>query len=216
MPLKHRLQLAVATDLVVFAFVEGVLSILLIRRGHEPFTGVWALPGGFLKGGETLAACAARELYEETALCARHLDQISAFAEPGRDPRGDVISIAYCALVRAEDCEIAAGSDAAAAQWWAVNGLPELAFDHDEIALDARQRLRKGLYVDRRVYALLPDKFTSAQVQSLFEAISGGGLDKRNFQSWLRKSGQLKEVGELRRGAHRPAKLYELKPETGN
>lgn len=128
---------AVTTDIAVFAERDGLASILLIQRKHDPFAGAWALPGGFLDEGETLEACAARELHEETGLVSGALHLFGTYSAPGRDPRGWTITAAY--LTRAEDAsgEARAGDDAADCKWFPLDSLPDLAFDHDRIIADA-------------------------------------------------------------------------------
>ncbi|CAN5178631.1 hypothetical protein BH10PSE1_BH10PSE1_12810 [soil metagenome] len=128
---------AVTTDIVVLSERDGHPSIMLIQRKHDPFAGSWALPGGFLDQGETLEACAARELHEETGLVAGPLRLFGTYSTPGRDPRGWSVSAAY--WTRAEDGtgEARAGDDAADCRWFALDDLPDLAFDHDRIIADA-------------------------------------------------------------------------------
>ena len=210
MDLAGRQLFALATDLVIFAFDGDALRLLLVRRGKPPFRGEWALPGGFLEHGETLEECARRELREETGVELRRLDQLSAFSTPGRDPRGNVVSIAYLALVRASNVLATAGSDAAEAAWREVDALPKLAFDHADIVEMARRRLADALYTTTAAFDLLPDSFTLAEAQTAFERVSRAPIDKRNFRSWLHKESRLRETGLARRGQHRPAKLYRL------
>lgn len=210
MALRHVDVFALAADLVVFALEEDTLKLLLIQRANPPFKGQWALPGGFLEKGETIGRCAERELEEETGLDLRDLQELATFSTPGRDPRGDVISVAFMALVRLEGLTLTAGSDARNAAWVPLEQFPELAFDHSEIVQLARAHLADQLYHSRAVFSLLPDSFTLADAQSVFEQIIGEPLDKRNFRSWLQKEVPLRETGEERRGAHRPAKLYTL------
>ena len=124
---------AVTTDIVVFAERQGRPSILLIRRKGEPFAGDWALPGGYLEEDETLEACAARELHEETGLETADLRLFGTFSEPGRDPRGRTVSVAFLTRVDAGAVEPRAGDDAAETRWFACDALPVLAFDHDRI-----------------------------------------------------------------------------------
>ena len=125
---------AVTADIAVIEIREGRPSILLIQRRHAPFAGAWALPGGFLDEGETLEACAARELKEETGLAAKWLDLIGIYSAPGRDPRGQTVTAAYLAWVLGE---AKAGDDAADCRWFPLDALPELAFDHARIVDDA-------------------------------------------------------------------------------
>lgn len=128
---------AVAVDLVVTRWHASQSQakrreVLLIHRKHEPFTGSWALPGGFLDENETLEEAAARELFEETRVVARRLLPLGAFSAVDRDPRGRVISFAFAAEVPANS-RLGAGDDAAAANWFQLRKLPELAFDHAQI-----------------------------------------------------------------------------------
>jgi 8-oxo-dGTP diphosphatase len=216
MSLNGRQFFALTTDLVVFAFDGQRLRLLLIRRAKPPFEGRWALPGGFMELGETLGMCANRELGEETGLELRRLNQIAVFSKPGRDPRGDVVSVAYIALVRADGNVLRAGSDASEAAWHDVDALPSLAFDHDDIVTVARHHLADALYTTTAAFDLLPDSFTLAEAQRAFENVVGEPIDKRNFRSWAWKNVPLRETGEARCGAHRPAKLYEITTDKGN
>ncbi|MFI1510228.1 NUDIX domain-containing protein [Streptomyces sp. NPDC020597] len=108
--------------------------VLLIERGWDPFEGCWALPGGHVDTGETSLAAAARELEEETGITvsADDLRQVGAFDDPGRDPRGRYVSVAYTATLPVP-VRPTAGDDATAARWWPLNALPDLAFDHADI-----------------------------------------------------------------------------------
>lgn len=133
---------AVAVDLVVTRIVNAKSGkpreVLLIQRARDPFAGAWALPGGFLDMQETLEAAAARELREETAVKARRLVPLGAFSRVNRDPRGRVISFAYWCEVPPRTAH-QAGDDAAAAEWFPLSKLPQLAFDHTEIIAAARR-----------------------------------------------------------------------------
>lgn len=121
---------------------EPAARVLLIRRKHAPFAQAWALPGGFVDPGETLAAAAARELQEETGVGGVDLEQLAAFGDPGRDPRGWTISVAYLARVDADEVQPAAADDAAEVGWHPLESPPSpLAFDHDKILARTRARL---------------------------------------------------------------------------
>lgn len=136
---------AVTVDCVLFARVEGRLSVLLIQRAHEPFEGRWAFPGGFVDVEEELDRAAARELEEETGLTGLPLAQLQAFGGPGRDPRGWTITIAYGAWLGDGPSLPTAGSDAAAACWIPVDEARGLAFDHDRILAAALGRMRDAI-----------------------------------------------------------------------
>lgn len=132
---------ALTVDLVVLTG-KPPQNVLLIRRRHEPFAGAWALPGGFVDENEPLEAAARRELREETGLAVSELTQIGAFGDPGRDPRGWTVTVAYLAHLDAEPANVTAGDDAADAQWHPLDRLPPLAFDHGNIIAQALQEWR--------------------------------------------------------------------------
>ena len=134
---------AVTTDCVVFGFDGHDLKILLIERGIEPFKDTWAFPGGFLNMDETAEQGALRELKEETGLDLHYIKQIGAFSDVNRDPRTRVISIAFYALTKKS--EVQGGDDAAKAQWFVLDDLPPLAFDHDLMFKKALQKLKEDL-----------------------------------------------------------------------
>ena len=122
----------VTTDCLVFRKIDSVWSVLLIERGNEPFKGCWALPGGFLEMEEDLDTCAARELQEETGLTGIELHQFYAFGAPNRDPRHRTISVAYWGVDNTEQ-QAVGSDDAVEARWFALDKLPSLAFDHEQI-----------------------------------------------------------------------------------
>lgn len=134
----------VACDASVFTYIDGVLHFLVVKRGNEPFKGQIALPGGFMEWDESCEQCIARELEEETGLKGLKLEQIGAYSEPGRDPRGTIVSVSYMALIDADGVELRAGDDAAEAEWIPVEGHPLLAFDHETILKKALLRLENN------------------------------------------------------------------------
>lgn len=136
---------ALTVDLAVFRRAEDRWQVLLIQRKHEPFAGRWALPGGFVDENEPLDQAARRELAEETGLTEVAVEQFGAFGDPGRDPRGWTVTVAYLAVLSARQTAARAGDDAAQAAWFDVDRLPPLAFDHDRILACAVDRLRKSV-----------------------------------------------------------------------
>lgn len=170
---------SVTTDCVIFGFDGEKLNVLLVKRGGEPFKDWWAFPGGFVRIDESAEEGALRELKEETQLSVGYVDQLHTYSSPDRDPRERVITIAYLALVKIAD--VKGGDDAAEAQWFPIDKIPHLAFDHDVILRDALTRLRERIHFHPIGYELLPEKFTLKQLQSLYEAILGVSFDRRNF-----------------------------------
>jgi 8-oxo-dGTP diphosphatase len=200
---------AITVDCVVFGFDGGTLKVLLIRRGIPPFENAWALPGGFVRTDETLDEAARRELVEETGLEKVYLEQLYSFGAVDRDPRERVISVAYFALVRRADHLPAAATDAAEAAWFEAEKVPALAFDHAEILHTALERLRGKIRWQPVGFELLSKKFTLSQFQSLYEAILGRELDKRNFRKKLLALDLLVALEETTTAAsRRPAQLF--------
>jgi 8-oxo-dGTP diphosphatase len=139
---------SVTVDVVMVAPFEGRLRVVLIRRRNPPFAGCWALPGGFVEPNEPLEAAARRELWEETGAEPAHLEQLYTFGDPGRDPRGWTITVAYLALLGEDDgraWQPQAGSDAGEVGWFDLDDLPPLAFDHADILAHAARRVRHML-----------------------------------------------------------------------
>ncbi len=177
----------VTVDLAVFSLAEQSLRVLLIRRGHEPFAGKWAIPGGFLELDEPAEAGARRELREETGLeVAGPVVPIGFFAGPDRDPRGRAITLAHAAVVLPGEHQPRGGDDAAEAAWIKIADPTELAFDHAEILSQALAWLRRGLIDPTLPLALqlLPTSFRVEDVHALFEEL---GLSRRQAAPWLRK-----------------------------
>ncbi len=166
---------AVTTDCVVFGIDERGLKILLIERGIEPYKGAWAFPGGFLSMDETAEQGVLRELKEETGLDLRHVKQLATYSDVNRDPRGRVITIAFYTLTKT--ATVQGGDDAAKAQWFTLDNVPQLAFDHDVILRDARLKLREELSQGR----ITPDRITTLHNSEIFvfgsnlRGMHGGG-----------------------------------------
>ncbi len=115
--------------------VDPAKGVVLIRRGHDPFAGSWALPGGFVEIGETCEAACVREVREETALTVVPVRLLGVYSAPDRDPRGHTVSPVY--LCRVIGGELRGGDDAADARWFADLTGMELAFDHRQVLADA-------------------------------------------------------------------------------
>ena len=207
---------AVTVDIVILTMYNSRLHVLLVRRGVAPFKGTWAIPGGFKRPTETLDEAAKRELAQETGVdSASVLTQFGAYGDPGRDPRMNVVTVAYLAVLR-EVGAIVAGTDAAEAALVpvseALNGEIELAFDHAQIVLDAVERVRADLELTGIATAFVGPTFTIAELRCVFEAVWGVQLDGANFRrSVVTEDGWVIATGRRARpGAPggKPAELY--------
>lgn len=204
-------KVLLTTDIVLFTIQQERLKVLLVRRASAPYKGCWALPGGFVQEGESLAECARRELLEETGVDEAYLEQLYTFGEPDRDPRGRVATVAYFALVRSDELILEAATDADAAAWFPVDELPDLAFDHADILQVARERLSAKVEYSTIAFQFLPEEFTLKQAQDVHEAVLGHSLDKRNFRTALKARELVKGTGrKFQDGPHRPAELFRL------
>lgn len=203
---------SVTTDCVIFGFDGTRLKVLLIERGLEPFKGHWAFPGGFLNMDESAETGALRELREETGLKEAYIRQFHTFSDPDRDPRERVLTIAYYALVRIQD--VKGGDDAARAEWFALDEVPPLAFDHQAILQEALKELRKQICFEPIGFELLPEKFTMKELQLLYESILGIRFDRRNFYNKMKHLEILTQLDErVFNSPQKEAFLFRFNPE---
>jgi 8-oxo-dGTP diphosphatase len=207
---------AVTVDVVLLTIREGVLSVLLVERGEEPFAGAWALPGGFVRPDEDLPDAALREAAEETGLAQlpRHLEQLATYGSPDRDPRMRVVSTAYVGLMANLE-EPQAGTDARDARWWPVDDAggddgPTLAFDHGRILADGVERARSKLEYTALGTAFVAEPFTISDLRRVYEAVWGVVLEPANFRrKVIGTPGLVLPTGRtFSTGVGRPAELY--------
>lgn len=211
-------RILLAVDLVILTLRGERLSVLLVERGIEPYQGAFALPGGFLRDEhEDIDAAARRELAEEAGLVDVHLETLGVYGEPGRDPRGRVVSVAYLAVAPGLP-EPVAGTDAADARWLPVDEVLSdrlnLAFDHRRIVADGVERARTKLEHTALATAFCGETFTISELQRVYEAVWGVRLDPRNFYRKVQSArGFIVADGPLRRNANgRPARLFRAGP----
>ncbi|MET8819644.1 NUDIX hydrolase [Streptomyces rochei] len=218
---KHAYEpFAVTVDLAVLTLRAGALHVLLVERGQEPYAGRWALPGGFLLPEESAETAARRELAEETGLAdvtGLHLEQLRTYSEPGRDPRMRVVSVAFAALLP-HPPEPRGGGDASQARWVPYDAAADLAFDHDRILADARDRVGAKLEYTCLATAFCQPEFTLGELQQVYETVWGTALDRPNFRrKVLATPGFVEAVpgaARLTGGRGKPAALYRAGPAT--
>jgi 8-oxo-dGTP diphosphatase len=205
---------AVAVDVALFTVRDATLEVLLVRAHHGPFAGWWALPGGRVGERESLDEAARRHLRAQTGVGGAYLEQLYTFGSPTRDPRDRVVSVAYLGLLPAGPAArvtLGSGQDtdqSADLAWTSATRLPPLAYDHRTVLRTALARLRAKVQYTNLVYTLLPRAFTLGELQAVYEAILGRGLDRRNFRKKVLSLPLLQRLPGARRGAHRPAALY--------
>lgn len=213
---------AVTTDAVVFGFDGKDLNILLIERGNDPFKGSWALPGGFMiEDDQNALAGVIRELGEETNAKDVPLKEIGTFSEKDRDPRERVITIAFSALVKKDVFEIRADTDAKRAEWFKINELPRLAFDHKAIIDKAMENLRKSILFEPVGFDLLNEEFTLPQLQNIYLAILNPErdnkklCDRRNFKKKMDSLGYIEQIQgkTFKETGRKPSNLYRFNKE---
>lgn len=217
---KHEFDTPIVTvDSVLFTYHQHELKVLLVQRSNHPEQGKWGLPGGFidLQQDASLQDTALRKLREKTGVTPPYLEQLQSVGNAQRDKRSWSVTVCYSALVAYQQCEshIATVADAQWISWQALDELA-LAFDHQMLINQARERLRqKALYSIVPAYAL-PERFTLPELQHLHEVLLGKELQKKSFRRRIEQAGLLLDTGEKRtEGGGRPATLYEMKADSG-
>lgn len=191
----------VAVDVVPCALVDGRPHAALVRVESGPERGRYAFPGGRVRTWESLDSAARRWLQQYLDSEGAYVEQLYTFGEPSRDPGARIVSVVYLALLGTAVAH-------AGVSWFPYDQLPELAYDHASVARIARERLRAKITYTNVACHLLPASFSLSELQGVYETILGRKLDRRNFRKRVLSLGLLAPVGETRRGAHRPARLY--------
>lgn len=200
---------ALSIDNVIFGLDEDELKILLVKHGAGISKGKWALPGGWIRYGEDLREAASNLLEDHTGVKDIYLEQLKTFGKVDRFPVARVVTVAYYALVSAEDYPVVTGASDEDANWFSVKNHPPLVYDHKEILDYGVAVLRQQIRHRPIGFNLLPKKFTLLQLQKLYEAILDVKLDKPNFRRKILKMNLLTDCKEKQEGvAHRAANIY--------
>lgn len=205
---RSNYKFYIAVDCIIFGFNNGELNLLLLKRNFEPAKGKWSLMGGFVEENESVDDAAKRVLAELTGLNQVYMEQVGAFGEVERDPGGRVISIAYYALINVNeyDRELVRQHNAF---WINIDELPPLIFDHEEMVQKARTLMQHKASSKPIGFNLLPRLFTLSQLQSLYEAIYGEPIDKRNFRKRIAEMKYIEKTDQIdKMGSKRGAALY--------
>jgi 8-oxo-dGTP diphosphatase len=208
--MKHyskQTRMLVAVDCIIFGFDGQELKLLLIQRGFEPQKGKWSLMGGFIQPQETFEEATARVLKQLTGLEGVYMEQLFAFGGPARDPVERTISIAYFALIDIHKYEKQI-SDDFHAEWFSLNKIPKLIFDHEEMVEQAKEKLRYKAAFHPILFELLPEKFTLPQLRNLYEGIYDAELDKRNFIRKIRSTRLLVKQKEKEKESSKKGAFY--------
>ena len=200
----------VGIDCIIFGFNEGELNLLLLKRNFQPAMGEWSLMGGFVQQGESVDDAAKRVLAELTGLENVYMEQVGSFGEVERDPGERVISIAYYALININEYDKALVQQHNAF-WVNINELPPLIFDHSAMVEKARALMQQKTTTEPIGFNLLPQLFTLSQLQSLYEAIYGENIDKRNFRKRIAEMDYIEKTDKIdKTSSKRGAALYKF------
>jgi len=211
---ENQERLLAAVDCIIFGFDGYELKLLLIKRGFEPEKGKWSLMGGFVQAQETPEEAAARVLRQLTGLRDVYMEQMLVFGKPDRDPLERTLSITYYALIDIKKYEKQISSEYKA-EWFTLDRVPKLIFDHNQMLEHAKQRLRYKAALHPILFELLPEKFTIPQIMTLYEQVYDVELDKRNFTRKLRSTGLLiKQLDKDKLNSKKGAFYYKLNQAT--
>jgi 8-oxo-dGTP diphosphatase len=204
---QSQTKCLVALDSIIFGFDGEELKLLLVKRGVEGERNTWSLMGGWVQPGESLEDASSRILFELTSLTDIYLEQLYTFGNPERDPVERTVSVAYFALINVDDYESKISKNFEA-EWFSMQELPTLLFDHGSMVEMAIHHLRYKASQHPIGFELLPEKFTIPQLQKLYEAIYGTELDKRNFSRKLLSTNLLIKLDEKQKGYSKKGAYY--------
>lgn len=216
--MSENQNIKVAVDAIVFGYQNNQLYVLLIQQKFGTNDSYWALPGGLVQNDESLEDAVKRELKEETNISVNYFEQLFTFGDDVfRDPRNRVISVAYFALVDSSKLKVKADSDAENAQWFKIDEVPALAFDHTIILGKAMKRLKAKLTYEPIGFDLLPKEFLFSELENLYCTILEKEIDRRNFRKKILSFEIVEETDHfspIKSG--RPAKLFKFNKQKYN
>lgn len=207
---SRQTRMLVAVDCIIFGFDGQDMKLLLVQRAMEPEKGKWSLMGGFVQPDESFEEAASRVLKKLTGLEGVYMEQLYAFSDPHRDPIERTASVAFFSLIDINQYTKQISHEYHA-EWFSLNKIPPVIFDHKEMIDMAREKLRYKAAIHPILFELLPEKFTLPQLQILYEGIYDTVLDKRNFSRKVLSTGLLvKQKDKERISSKRGAYYYKL------
>lgn len=207
---QNQSRMLVAVDCIIFGFDGSEMKLLLIHRGFEPFLGKWSLMGGFVSPNQSADEAASKILAQLTGLTGVYLEQLHTYTDPVRDSQERTISITYFALIDIQQYEQQI-NDEYMPQWFSLNKIPKLIFDHNDMVQQAIQKLQTKAALNPLLFELLPEKFTLPQLQNLYESVYGTAFDKRNFsRKVLSTNLVIKQKDKDKTGSKKGAFFYKL------
>ena len=204
---KTDQRILIAVDCIILGFDGEQLKVLLAQKELNSANNDWSAIGGLIQPEETSEDAAGRLLYKITTKTNVYIEQLHTFSALDRDPAARVVSIVYLALINIADYNEQVQFPNKT-KWFSLNNLPPLILDHRDMILKAHARLREKVVTHALAFELLPKKFTMSRLKSLFEAIYGSPLDRRNFIKKINSLGILKRLNEKEKASSRKGAFY--------
>lgn len=197
----------------IFTVDKGVVKVLLIRRNNEPYKDKWALVGGTLYNNETVVDGMKREIKEKTGINDIVLYYSNIYSRVDRSPIMRMVGLSYVGFLDIEKVNLLKETDKTNdSDWFPINNIPELAYDHNEILNDSILKLRELIYDSDILKSLFPNTLTLPELQSVYETILDKKIDRRNFRKKLINDGVIVDINnEKNYIGKKPAKLYKFR-----
>jgi 8-oxo-dGTP diphosphatase len=204
-------ECTITVDCAIFGFQDNELKVLLVKRSIEPFKGYWMLPGGIMSEGSTLEESVNKVLYGLTGINNVHQEQVKCYSKVNRHPVKRVVTLCFYALIKPENHPVIAKNYVSEVEWFPINAIRELGFDHQHLVKDALDTLKDNLNRNLIFGELLPEKFTLKELQDLYEGVLGETLDRRNFRKRILQMNLLEPAKEKKKGVKGGPELYKMK-----
>lgn len=215
MEVKNKLyrQQGIHVITALFTVEQGVTKVLLIKRKNKPFEGDWVLTGGALYNNEDLEDGALRELEEKTGITGVEIKQFKAFGKVNRSPVMRMVAIGFIGIIDSKRVNVLRETkNTSNADWFPIDKIPPLGYDHEEILHDALIELRKQIVKSNILKSLFPDGVTMPELQKTYEAILGKKFDRRNFRKKILSLNLIEDTNKSDKfEGNKPAKVYEFK-----